>query len=32
METGEVLLGGGSLHMAASLAIKEAAEAQGGRS
>ena len=31
METGEVLLGGGSLHMAASLAIKEAAEAQGGR-
>ena len=31
METGEVLLGGGSLHIAASLAIKEAAEAQGGR-
>ena len=31
METGEVLLGGGSLHMAASLAIKEDAESQGGR-
>jgi chaperonin GroEL (HSP60 family) len=31
METGEVLLGGGSLHIAASLAIKEAAEVQGGR-
>jgi chaperonin GroEL (HSP60 family) len=31
METGEVVLGGGSLHMAASLAIKDAGEAQGGR-
>tara|TARA_B100000767_G_scaffold237508_1_gene231753 strand:- start:348 stop:1946 length:1599 start_codon:yes stop_codon:yes gene_type:complete len=31
METGEVLLGGGSLHMASSLSIRESAEAQGGR-
>jgi len=31
METGEVLTGGGSLHMAASLAIKEAAENHPGR-
>jgi len=31
METGEVLLGGGSLHIAASLAVKDAAEQHGGR-
>ena len=31
LETGEVLLGGGSLHMAASLAIKEASESCAGR-
>jgi chaperonin GroEL (HSP60 family) len=31
METGEVLLGGGSLHIASSLAIKDAAEQHGGR-
>jgi len=31
METGEILLGGGSLHIAASLAIKDAAEQHGGR-
>ena len=31
METGEVLLGGGSLHMAASLAVKDAAEQHAGR-
>ena len=31
METGEVLTGAGSLHMAASLAIKEAAENHPGR-
>ena len=31
METGEVLLGGGSLHIAASLAVKDAAEERGGR-
>jgi chaperonin GroEL (HSP60 family) len=31
METGEVLTGAGSLHMAAALAIKEAAENQSGR-
>ena len=31
METGEILLGGGSLHIAASLAVKDAAEQHGGR-
>jgi chaperonin GroEL (HSP60 family) len=31
METGEILLGGGSLHIAASLAVKDAAEEHGGR-
>ena len=31
METGEVLLGGGSLHVAASLSVKDAAEQHSGR-
>ena len=31
METGEILLGGGSLHIAASLAVKDVAEQHSGR-